>query len=136
MGENKSFGGRQLRYRHSSSSLICDIYFSNSVPPPAHNARVRVWYWLSGLTGADENFVTKAGAQQHAAKQNVAIVAPHTSPREERVLNDPNGAYDFGLEGGRLKNIFTSTSNISPSPQGSSGPVARAVPAHGYKARD
>ncbi|GAA5315348.1 MAG: S-formylglutathione hydrolase [Candidatus Pelagadaptatus aseana] len=57
-------------------------------------------YWLSGLTCTDENFVTKAGAQQFAEAAGVAIVAPDTSPRGEAVPDDPEGAYDFGLGAG------------------------------------
>ena len=57
-------------------------------------------YYLSGLTCTDENFVAKAGAQQHAAEYGIAIVAPDTSPRGEGVPDDPDGAWDFGLGAG------------------------------------
>ena len=57
-------------------------------------------YWLSGLTCNDENFVQKAGAQQHAAEHGIAIVCPDTSPRGEGVADDPEGAYDMGLGAG------------------------------------
>ncbi len=100
VGENKSFGGKQLRYRHSSSSLHCDMHFSIYLPPQAHNDPVPVLYWLSGLTCTDENFVAKAGAQRYAAEQGLAIVAPDTSPRGEGVPDDPDGSYDFGLGAG------------------------------------
>ncbi|GIR71706.1 MAG: hypothetical protein CM15mP74_29570 [Halieaceae bacterium] len=57
-------------------------------------------YYLSGLTCTDENFVTKAGAQQYAAALGVAVVAPDTSPRGEGVADDPEGSYDMGLGAG------------------------------------
>jgi len=100
IGENRSFGGRQLRFTHTSQALNCDMNFSVYLPPAAEQGKVPVLYWLSGLTCTDENFVTKAGAQQYAARHGVAIVAPDTSPRGEGVPDDPEGAYDFGLGAG------------------------------------
>jgi S-formylglutathione hydrolase len=100
VGENRSFGGRQLRFKHQSQVLNCTMHFSVYLPPAAEQGPVPVLYWLSGLTCTDENFVTKAGAQQYAAQHGVAIVAPDTSPRGEGVPDDPDGAYDFGLGAG------------------------------------
>ena len=100
IGCNLSFGGRQLRYKHSSSVLNCEMMFSVFLPPQASEVRVPVLYWLSGLTCTDENFVTKAGAQKYAARHGIAIVCPDTSPRGENVPDDPDGAYDFGLGAG------------------------------------
>ena len=98
---NTCFGGSQLRYRHQSQVLDCTMVFSIYLPPQVDSGiKVPVLYWLSGLTCTDENFVTKAGAQQYAAKYGVAIVAPDTSPRGEGVPDDPDGAYDFGLGAG------------------------------------
>jgi len=100
IAENRSFGGRQLRFTHTSNSLDCKMNFSVYLPPAAQHGAVPVLYWLSGLTCTDENFVQKAGAQQYAAKLGVAIVAPDTSPRGEGVPDDPEAAYDFGLGAG------------------------------------
>jgi len=74
--------------------------FAVFLPPQAEAGRVPVLYWLSGLTCTDENFVTKAGAQQFAAEHGIAVVAPDTSPRGDGVPDDPEGAYDFGLGAG------------------------------------
>ena len=100
IGSNLSFGGQQLRYRHHSNILNCDMTFSIYLPSQAKQAPVPVLYWLSGLTCSDENFVTKAGAQQHAAEYGLAIVCPDTSPRGEGVPDDEESAYDFGLGAG------------------------------------
>lgn len=97
---NLCFGGQQLRYRHASNTLDCDMTFSVFLPPQAEAGKVPVVYWLSGLTCTDENFVTKAGAQRYAAELGVAVVAPDTSPRGDGVPDDPDGAYDFGLGAG------------------------------------
>ena len=74
--------------------------FSIYLPPQAEKGPVPVLYWLSGLTCNDENFVQKAGAQQHAAEHGVAIVCPDTSPRGDGVADDPEAAYDMGLGAG------------------------------------
>lgn len=98
---NKMFGGTQLKLKHHSQVLGCDMIFSVYLPPnAAARAKVPVIYWLSGLTCTDDNFVQKAGAQQYAAEAGVAIVCPDTSPRGEGVPDDENKAYDFGLGAG------------------------------------
>ena len=108
IGSNQSFGGRQLRYRHRSTTLNCDMTFSIYLPPQAQRRPVPVLYWLSGLTCTDENFVTKAGAQQYAAAHGIAIVCPDTSPRGEDIPDDLEGAYDFGLGAGFYVNATES----------------------------
>ena len=100
IGANQSFGGQQLRYKHKSAVLNCEMTFSIYLPPEAENGPVPVLYWLSGLTCNDENFVQKAGAQQHAAEHGIAIVCPDTSPRGDGVADDPEAAYDMGLGAG------------------------------------
>ncbi|MDA9091362.1 S-formylglutathione hydrolase [Porticoccaceae bacterium] len=100
IGANQSFGGQQLRYKHQSSVLNCEMTFSIYLPPQAKTGPVPVLYWLSGLTCNDENFVQKAGAQQHAAEHGIAIVCLDSSPRGDGVADDPEGAYDMGLGAG------------------------------------
>jgi S-formylglutathione hydrolase len=100
ISENICFGGRQLRYSHMSDACDCEMTFAVFLPPQAEAGQVPVIYWLSGLTCTDENFVTKAGAQQFAAEHGIAVVAPDTSPRGDGVPDDPEGAYDFGLGAG------------------------------------
>lgn len=93
----RSFGGEQLQFTHASAACACPMTFSVYLPPQAASGPVPVWWWLSGLTCTDQNFVTKAGAQRVAAELGVAIVAPDTSPRGADVPGDPDGAWDFGL---------------------------------------
>ncbi len=108
LSDNKSFGGRQLRFKHPSATLGCDMTFSIYLPPQACSAKgcadvgnkIPLLYWLSGLTCSDENFVIKAGAQRYAAEHGIAIVCPDTSPRGDGVPDDAEGAYDFGLGAG------------------------------------
>lgn len=90
-----SFGGRQEVWKHTSSALGCEMMFGIYLPAAAlRGKRCPVVYWLSGLTCTEQNFITKANAQQHASRHEVIVVAPDTSPRGESVANDP--AYDLG----------------------------------------
>lgn len=103
IASNKCFGGEQLRYRHHSKTLSCEMTFSIYLPPQvadAGGAKLPVLYWLSGLTCNDENFVQKAGAQRVASELGIVLVTADTSPRGEDVPDDPEGAYDLGLGAG------------------------------------
>lgn len=93
------FGGRQEVWKHASATLGCEMRFGVYLPPAAlAGQRCPVLYWLSGLTCSEQNFITKAGAQQHAAQHGLILVAPDTSPRGEGVAND--AAYDLGQGAG------------------------------------
>jgi S-formylglutathione hydrolase len=96
----RCFEGQQLRCRHRSAVLDCEMHFSLFLPPQAAAGPVPLLTWLSGLTCTDENFVIKAGAQRHAAEHGIAMLAPDTSPRGDGVPGDPDGAWDFGLGAG------------------------------------
>lgn len=100
VSEQRCFAGRQVRFKHQSQVLNCEMQFSVFLPPQAEHQRVPALYWLSGLTCTDENFSTKAGAQRVAAELGMALVIPDTSPRGAGVADDPEGAYDFGLGAG------------------------------------
>ena len=94
-----SFGGRQEVWQHASSSLGCRMKFGLYLPPAAlAGERCPVLYWLSGLTCSEQNFITKAGAQQWAAEHQLVLVAPDTSPRGDGVADD--AAYDLGQGAG------------------------------------
>ncbi len=59
--------------------------------------------WLSGLTCTEDNFTTKSGVYEHAAKHGLAIVAPDTSPRGPDLQGNPvadDPAYDLGQGAG------------------------------------
>ncbi|MEA3394406.1 MAG: S-formylglutathione hydrolase [Pseudomonadota bacterium] len=90
-----SFGGRQEVWKHTSATLGCDMKFGIYLPPAAvAGERCPVLYWLSGLTCNEQNFITKANAQEHAARLGFIVVAPDTSPRGPGVPNDEG--YDLG----------------------------------------
>ncbi|WOC02977.1 S-formylglutathione hydrolase [Providencia sp. PROV024] len=93
-----SFGGGQDVYQHQSTVLGCEMKFAAYLPPQAKIQPCPVIYWLSGLTCDEQNFITKAGAQQFAAQHGVILVAPDTSPRGAKVADDE--AYDLGQGAG------------------------------------
>ncbi len=97
--QHASFGGRQEVWKHSAASVGCEMRFAVYLPPAALlGEKCPVLYWLSGLTCSEQNFITKAGVQQHAAQHGLVVVAPDTSPRGEQVADDP--AYDLGQGAG------------------------------------
>ena len=97
--QHASFGGRQEVWKHVSSATGTPMTLGVYLPPAAlKGEKCPVLYWLSGLTCTEQNFITKAGAQQFAAEHNLILVAPDTSPRGEGVANDD--AYDLGQGAG------------------------------------
>ena len=97
--QHASFGGRQEVWKHASRSTGTPMTLGVYLPPAAlQGERCPVLYWLSGLTCTEQNFITKAGAQQFAAEHGLIVVAPDTSPRGEGVANDE--AYDLGQGAG------------------------------------
>jgi S-formylglutathione hydrolase len=99
VSRNKVHGGWQIRYRHRSTVLDCDMIFGVFLPPQAESANVPVLYWLSGLTCTDENFAQKAGAQRLASELGLAIVCPDTSPRGTDLPGEHDD-WDFGSGAG------------------------------------
>lgn len=100
---NKCHGGVQYVFRHVANSTRCAMRFSAFVPAQAERGKVPVLFYLSGLTCTEENFTIKAGAQQHAARHGIVVIAPDTSPRGKDVdgndvPNDPG--FDLGQGAG------------------------------------
>lgn len=94
LSKNKLFGGWHKRFSYQSTSTGTEMPFAIYLPPQVEKEeKVPVLYFLSGLTCTDENFSTKAGAQQYAAKYGMALVVPDTSPRGKGVADDES--YDL-----------------------------------------
>lgn len=101
--QHACFGGRQEVWEHTSTAVNCEMKFGIFLPEKALRGETcPVLYWLSGLTCTEQNFITKAGAQQHAARHGLIVVAPDTSPRDPPGLTlVPNdAAYDLGQGAG------------------------------------
>ncbi|MEP0868324.1 S-formylglutathione hydrolase [Trichocoleus desertorum AS-A10] len=93
------FDGTVGFYSHPSSTCNGEMKFAVYQPPQAKTEPVPVLYFLSGLTCTEENFITKAGAQQFAAKHGVMLVAPDTSPRNTGIPGEDED-WDFGTGAG------------------------------------
>ncbi|WP_421657726.1 S-formylglutathione hydrolase [Leptothermofonsia sp. ETS-13] len=101
ISQSVCFGGTVNFYSHFSTACNSEMKFAVYLPPQAKSRLVPVLYFLSGLTCTEENFMTKAGAQQFAARYGVALVVPDTSPRntatsgedEDRDLGTGAGFY-------------------------------------------
>jgi len=100
--EKRSFDGVQSKYTHYSEALKCEMTFSIYLPSNKEKKEIPLIWWLSGLTCTDDNFGQKSGFQSLAAKYQVAVIIPDTSPRGEDVPNDE--AYDLGQGAGFFVN--------------------------------
>ena len=98
LSEHACFGGMQGYYRHASSVCSAPMRFSVYQPSQARQGAVPVLYYLAGLTGSEETFAIKAGAQRRAAELGLMLVSPDTSPRERLLGDDAN--WDFGIGAG------------------------------------
>ncbi|MFT5341658.1 MAG: S-formylglutathione hydrolase [Paracoccaceae bacterium] len=98
LSENTCFGGVQGVYRHASTACKCDMTFGLFLPQEAQDGPVPILWYLSGLTCTHENAMVKAGAQNWAAEQGIALVFPDTSPRGDDVADDDE--YDLGKGAG------------------------------------
>ena len=99
LSKAKMFDGTIEYHSHQSTTCQSEMRFSIYLPPAAEKRPVPVLYWLSGLTCTEENFMVKSGAQQHAARNGIAIVCPDTSPRNTGIEGEA-ASWDFGAGAG------------------------------------
>lgn len=105
-----AFGGQVVTCTHRSKVLNCDMTFTMYWPPLVANREssknetgAAVLFYLSGLTCNHQNFITKGCAIEHAAKHNICLVCPDTSPRGDDVPDAPEEdecRWDFGKGAG------------------------------------
>ena len=98
VSENRSFGGTQGVYKHSSSKTGTEMTFAVFVPDHAEGTKLPVLWYLSGLTCTHANVMEKGDYRQFCTEHGIIFVAPDTSPRGEDVPDDD--AYDFGKGAG------------------------------------
>lgn len=99
LSEHACFGGVQRFYQHASRVIGLPMRFSVYLPPQAVQGPVPAVMFLAGLTCTEETFMTKAGAQRHAAELGLALIAPDTSPRGAGVAGESE-SWDFGVGAG------------------------------------
>lgn len=95
---NRSFGGTQGVYKHSSRETGTPMVFSVFVPDHAPSVTLPVVWYLSGLTCTHANVTEKGEFRRVCAELGLIFVAPDTSPRGDDVPDDE--AYDFGKGAG------------------------------------
>lgn len=96
---NRSSGGTQGVYAHSSRSCACEMTFAVFTPPQAEEAPCPVLWYLSGLTCSHVNVMEKGEYRAHAARHGVIIVCPDTSPRGDDVPDEKDN-WQFGSGAG------------------------------------
>ena len=99
LSANKSHGGVQGVYSHSSAATRTEMTFSVYVPEHAAGTRLPVLWYLSGLTCTHANVTEKGEYRAACAQAGMIFVAPDTSPRGDGVP-DAEDEYDFGKGAG------------------------------------
>jgi len=102
--KNKTFEGETAYYEHESVVTKTLMKFSTFRPKSQKIENAIIW--LSGLTCTEENFITKAGAQNYLKDSNTMIICPDTSPRGLDLPNE-HESYDFGSGAGFYLNATT-----------------------------
>ena len=92
----KSFGGTQGVYRHSSDVTGCDMSFALFLPPQAQDGPVPVLWYLSGLTCTHSNVMEKGEYRRAAAELGMAVICPDTSPRGSHVPDEDDWTFGSG----------------------------------------
>lgn len=93
---HKSFGGQVQFWDHISRETKTPMRLATYRPEgPLHGCLI----WLSGLTCAEENFISKAGAQRYLAEAGLMVVCPDTSPRGLSLPGE-HESWDFGVGAG------------------------------------
>lgn len=96
---NRSHGGVQGVYTHASKTCNCDMTFAVFVPPQAEQSPCPVLWYLSGLTCTHANVMEKGEYRKAAAEHGIIIVCPDTSPRGDKVPDEPDN-WQFGSGAG------------------------------------
>jgi S-formylglutathione hydrolase len=93
---HKTFDGLTQFWEHPSCTTKTTMKFSTFTPAGEIHGAI---FFLSGLTCTDENFISKAGAQQFLAQAGLMIICPDTSPRGLQLPHE-HESYDFGSGAG------------------------------------
>ncbi|WP_274424336.1 S-formylglutathione hydrolase [Chelativorans sp. YIM 93263] len=95
----RSHGGVQGVYSHASETCNCEMTFAVFVPPQATDGPCPVLWYLSGLTCTHANVMDKGEYRRKAAELGLIVVCPDTSPRGEKVPDEPDN-WQFGSGAG------------------------------------
>ena len=146
IASSRHHGGLHQVIEHQSTVTQCPMHFGLFIPPtpPPHHCL----YYLSGLTCTWENATTKAGAQAYAAKHNIVLVFPDTSPRgddaadtEDYWLGQGAGFYltatqkpwapHFAMDKYITDELPEIVSEVAPISRGKAGITGHSMGGHG-----
>jgi S-formylglutathione hydrolase len=99
ISEHRCHEGVQGFYRHRSTSIGLPMRFSVYRPPQAQHGAVPTLFYLAGLTGNEESFAAKGGAQRLAAHYGLMLVSCDTSPRNTGIAGEAED-WEFGSGAG------------------------------------
>jgi S-formylglutathione hydrolase len=99
ISEHRCYEGVQGFYRHASATIGLPMRFSVFRPPQAEHAVVPTLFYLAGLTGNEESFAAKGGAQRLAAQYGLMLVTCDTSPRKTGIEGEADD-WEFGSGAG------------------------------------
>ena len=88
ISKSKCYEGDQFVFSHHSEVCNCDMTFGIYIPVHETNEKLRLIWFLSGLTCTHENAMVKSGIQRWASEEKIAVIFPDTSPRGEAVPDD------------------------------------------------
>ncbi|KAM0715948.1 hypothetical protein Q7P37_008462 [Cladosporium fusiforme] len=95
-----NFGGKLLKLAHQSKVTTTQMKLNLFVPGTASASKpAPVLFYLAGLTCTGDNGAEKGFFQAAAAKHNIAVVYPDTSPRGLAIQGEDE-SYDFGSGAG------------------------------------
>ena len=97
--KNRCFEGEQRIYQIESQQLKSTTKVGVYLPPAALEGKAcSALFYLAGLTCTEETFAIKAHAQRMAARLNLILISPDTSPRGEEVAQGDH--WDIGQGAG------------------------------------
>jgi S-formylglutathione hydrolase len=99
VSEHRCYEGLQGFYRHDSTTIGLPMRFSVYRPPQAEHGPVPTLFYLAGLTGNEESFPAKGGAQRLAAQYGLMLVSCDTSPRKTGIPGEADD-WEFGSGAG------------------------------------
>lgn len=105
ISEHRCYEGVQGFYRHTSTTIGLPMRFSVYRPPQAERGPVPVVFYLAGLTGNEESFAAKGGAQRIAARLGLMVVTCDTSPRNTGIAGEADD-WEFGSGAGFYLNAM------------------------------
>ena len=98
ISKSKCYEGDQFVFSHHSEVCDCDMTFGIYIPVHETKEKLRLIWFLSGLTCTHENAMVKSGIQRWASEEKIAVIFPDTSPRGEAVPDD--NSFDLGQGAG------------------------------------